>query len=189
MLNWIIKSMSKPNLTTQRIVYFRMARPLLDFAMLVIALVALIGFRNMEMEHQLNHKPNLRIQQQVPVQKALFTEEKLNSEADLWQAWGTWINTHQPSSGQCILETRATQNESPFYFLCFGKEGTGKRRADPIPKALADKNIFVQAKVQRTVKQEKQPGKISPPVYKVQGWVNTEQGQKTFDPIQKKWLP
>jgi hypothetical protein len=181
--------MSKLNLITQRIVYFRMLRPVLDLAILLAALAVLICLRNLEAEQQLNKKPNLRIQQQVPASKALFIEEQFNTENDLWQAWGSWIDSNQPSSGQCLVETKPAPIEMQFYLLCFGKEGVGKRQAEPIPNTLNDKNIFVQPKAPRAIPAEKITAKVDKPTYKVQGWINTTQGTKTFDPDQKKWLP
>lgn len=98
--------MSKLTTTTRRIVGFRWVRPAIDLALLLTALFALIALRNMEIEQQLNQKPNLQIQQSVPVRKTLFLEQQFNTEADLWQTWSTWINTKQPDSGQCLVETK-----------------------------------------------------------------------------------
>ncbi|PZO27463.1 MAG: hypothetical protein DCE88_10375, partial [Betaproteobacteria bacterium] len=90
--------MSKLTTTTRRIVGFRWVRPAIDLALLLTALFALIALRNMEIEQQLNQKPNLQIQQSVPVRKTLFLEQQFNTEADLWQTWSTWITTQQPDS-------------------------------------------------------------------------------------------
>ena len=181
--------MSKLTTTTRRIVGFRWVRPAIDLALLLTALFALIALRNMEIEQQLNQKPNLQIQQSVPVRKTLFLEQQFNTEADLWQTWSTWINTQQPDSGQCLVETKPAQVDTPFYLLCFSKEPASTRSNIAINNTLPGKNLFVAPSMPTATKTEKPAAKISAPAYKVQGWIITQQGQKTFDPVQKKWLP
>lgn len=175
--------------TTRNIVRFRWVRPVIDLALLLVVLFVLVALRNMEIEQQLNHKPKLQIQQSVPVKKTLLLEQHFNTEDDLWQSWINWINTQQPGSGQCLLETRSSPVKTPFYLLCFGKEPASTRSNIAINNTLPDKNLFVAPSMPTATKAEKPTAKISAPTYKVQGWIITQQGQKTFDPIQKKWLP
>lgn len=181
--------MSKLTTTTQRIVGFRWVRPAIDLALLLVALFALIALRNMEIEQQLNQKPNLQFQQSVPVRKTLFLEQQFNTEADLWQTWTTWINTKQPDSGQCLVETKPAPVDTPFYLLCFGKEPSSTRSNVAINNPLPGKNLFVATSIPTATKAEEPAAKISAPAYKVQGWIITQRGQTTFDPVQKKWLP
>jgi hypothetical protein len=175
--------------TTRNVVRFRWVRPAIDLSLLLITLFVLIALRNMEIEQQLNHKPKLQIQQSAPVKKTLFLEQQFNTEKDLWQSWINWIDTQQPGSGQCLIETRFTQNKTPFYLLCFGKERASARSNIAPNNNLPDNNLFVVPSLSTATKAEEPTEKISAPTHKVQGWMITRQGQKTFDPVQKKWLP
>lgn len=189
MLNQTSRPMSALTTTTQQIVWFRRVRPLFDLTLLLAILFALITLRNMDIEQQLDNKPNLKIRETASTTETLFLEQHFNEESDLWQSWTTWINTLQPGSGQCLMETKSAVVDTPFYLLCFGKAPTDVRPTPLFSKASPSENLFVPPVAPRTIQTIEPAKQISEPAYRVQGWMITKQGQKTFDPTQKKWLP
>lgn len=181
--------MSPLTITTQRIIWFRWVRPALDLVLLLAAFFALITLRNIEIEQQLNNKPSLKIQETTPTTETLFLEQHFNEESDLWRTWITWINTKRPGSGQCVLEIKPAAVKTPFYLLCFAKAPTNIRSTLLLSESPPSEHLFVPPTASGTTQPIAAESKISEPAYKVQGWMITKQGQKTFDPVQKKWLP
>lgn len=181
--------MRTPTQIPKRIVYFRVARPAIDFALLLGALLVLMFLQNASPEQQFNETKNLRIQPNVLAEKALLIEEQFSTETSLWKAWGSWINTNQPDSGQCLIETKPAPIEKPFYLLCFGKQAPGSGSNRSLSSDILDNNVLVAPKTERATRSSRPTKTAAEPVYRVQGWMITRQGQKTFDPAQNKWLP
>ena len=175
--------------TTQTIVWFRQVRPVIDLALLLAVLFALITLRTMDLEQQLNNKPTLKIPESISTTETLFLEQHFYEESDLWQTWITWINTQQPASGQCVVETKPALVKTPFYLLCFGKAPVDSPSTRVVSDTPPSENLFVLTAAPSAIQAIEPAKNISEPAYTVQGWMITKQGQKTYDPVQKKWLP
>ena len=189
MFNWGSTPMSRFNRTTRQMVRFRMVRPLIDLLLLLAAMYAFIQLNHLDFEQKIKQKTNLRIQSKPAPTKALYVEEKFDTEANLWLSWSEWIQTNQPGSGQCLIETKANSIEQPFYLLCFGNHTSGDHATLPKNYNGPEQNLLIVRQVSNTPKVKKTPPITAAPEHKIQGWMITGEGQKTFDPAQGKWLP
>lgn len=181
--------MNKFNRTTRQMVSFRRACPLIDLVLLLAATYAAIHMHQLDFDQKLNQKTNLRIQSKQSPAKALYLEERFDTENRLWLGWSAWIQENQPGSGQCLIHTTASSIDKPFYLLCFGNHVSGDNAILPKNYNGPAQNLLIIPQVSRTAEAEKTSPDKKSAEHTIQGWMITGQGQKTYDPVQGKWLP
>jgi hypothetical protein len=175
----------------------RIVRPILDITLLGLCLLGYVLVREHTRETQTHNPAHLHLfktlaQQASPSRTSLSfesTDQQFKSESDMWAGFQSWLATHGSRSGQCNFSVSAT--ELPYRMQCTGvhtslQKPAGQTEWGAMPRVLAQGPVVRQIPQAET---ETKPGFAQDVQnrYTVQGWVDTDQGRKHFDPKTRQW--
>ena len=174
----------------------RIARPVFDCALLAMCLLGYVLVQDHTQNNQANTPAQLRLSKIIAQQASqgnsslimVSVDGQFESEPEMWAGLQSWLAESAAQSGRCSFNVLHIQ--PPYRMQCTGTTQKGQKKfaaqADfAVPVVLVKGTVSdpVQSiqtgKAQTSGKQETN--------YRVQGWVDTHQGRKHFDPKSGRW--
>ena len=177
----------------QCIRWMRCARPAIDCGLLFLGLFLFMHFDNISAKNQMEktssqriaHAPQATSTQKENHQKPVSIVQQFSNEADMWNAFSTWLQTTETAPGNCRIEAPTDMDQTPYSLQCAGSSNTKNNKPEKTvnPNAPFASNVLVAPeKISRHANDENKTAPVS-------GWINTPTGRKHFDPVSKRWLP
>lgn len=175
----------------------RIVRPILDCTVWVLSLLGYVLAQELTHENQSNSLAHQRLSktlvQQANTARSGFSfssiDQQFKSEPEMWAGFQGWLATKGSRSGQCSFSVVTA--ELPYRLQCTGSTLPSQKPAaqamvGTMPTVLTSEPIAVQPNKANT---ETRPMAVenTPNQLTVQGWVDTSQGRKHFDPKTKLW--
>ncbi|BET24839.1 hypothetical protein EV673_3101 [Limnobacter thiooxidans] len=176
--------------------FSRIARPVLDCALLVMCLLGYVLIQDHTQKNQVNTPAEQRLgkilaQQASQGQSSLVMasiDQQFESEPEMWAGLQGWLAENAQQSGQCSFSVLPTN--PPYRMQCTGAQQKGQKTF-ATQANLAVPVVLVTSVVSGTVKPVKTenslPSRKQEASFRVQGWVDTHQGRKHFDPKSGRW--
>lgn len=175
----------------------RVARPILDCALLALCLLGYVLVQEHTRETQTNNRAHLHLSKilikQASQSRSGFsiasTDQQFKSEPDMWTGFQGWLAANGSRSGHCNFSV--LDAELPYRMQC-----TGSQHPKQKPAAKAEVGamplVLTPGPIERPLRQAKTETKLLTEQdvshrYNVQGWVDTAQGRKHFDAEHKRW--
>lgn len=116
-------------------------------------------------------------------------EEFHDTEATMWNSFFRWYGQSNYASGNCYFMAPNEQYPGQFQFQCTGENAQSGLtiHAEPLRVFVADVPMQPQAKA--LVRESDQAEKRMEKPRVVEGWLDTAEGRKYFDPVAKRWTP
>lgn len=177
--------------------FSRIVRPVLDCTMLALCLLSYVLIQEHTRDGQTNNPAHLRLSnvlaQQAGPPRSGFSissiDQQFKLEPEMWTGFQGWLAENSSSSGHCSFSVLPA--ELPYRMQCTGSQhptqtpatqlAMGTMPAVLIPGPIAAQSRQAKTETKSVNKQNAQKQLT------VQGWVDTSQGRKHFDPKNRQW--